>query len=48
MLGTDANANPILGELREHTRILNDIDDKLGSIIGQSGGAHVKTFLITQ
>lgn len=48
MLGSDANANPILGELKEHTRILNDIDDKLGSIIGYSGGAHVKTYLMSQ
>ena len=48
MLGSDATANPILGELKEHTRILNDIDEKLGSIIGYSGGAHVKTYLMSQ
>lgn len=48
MLGSDANANPILGELKEHTKILTDIDEKLGSIIGHSGGAHVKTYLISQ
>lgn len=47
MLGGDANANPILGELKEHTKILTDIDEKLGSIIGHSGGAHVKTYLIS-
>ena len=48
MLGSDANANPILGELKVHTRILEAIDEKLGSIIGYSGGAHVKTYLMSQ
>lgn len=47
MLGSDANANPILNELKAHTRILEDIDEKLGSIIGHSGGAHVKTYLMS-
>jgi predicted nucleic acid-binding Zn-ribbon protein len=48
MLSSEPSTNPILGELKEHTKILNDIDDKLGSIIGHSGGTHVKTYLITQ
>lgn len=47
MLGTDLNANPILNELKEHTRILDSIDSKLESIIGHSGGAHVKTYLMS-
>jgi hypothetical protein len=47
MLGTDLSANPILNELKAQTSLLDEINDKLGSIIGHSGGAHVKTYLIS-
>lgn len=47
MLGTDLSANPILNELKAQTALLDEINDKLGSIIGHSGGAHVKTYLIS-
>lgn len=47
MLGTDLSTNPILNELKAQTSLLDEINDKLGSIIGHSGGAHVKTHLIS-
>ena len=47
MLGNDANTNPILAELKAQTTLLEEIDKKLGSVIGFSGGAHIKTNLIS-
>lgn len=47
MLGTDLSANPILNELKAQTSLLDEINDKLGSVIGHSGGAHIKTNLIS-
>lgn len=47
MLGTNLSANPILNELKAQTSLLDEINNKLGSVIGFSGGAHIKTNLIS-